>query len=404
MAREKNIFGEEEGGERSVRNLWRTIDRGAEESRTVREGRILWAVAALVVAVAVFSAVLWFSYPGKNAGDSLSAPVIRADADPYRAAPDSAGGMEIADSQSTVFNAMRGGEAEEKSSAPPVENLLAAGEDAEPVSRDHLFAGLNTKPPGESSSSSDSGGSGAAPSGEQAVAQQAGGAVDPANAKAPAAHRTEDLLTMGSPLAPKAAMPSAGTIPQEDNKDKPLILSAQNPVPAGASAAGGGAVAASGSVSGESSAVPSASAADVEKKIASATLKKAEALAKTEPAAGVAAPVAKTVEKVASAKKNAQKSEKSTSSKTSSVGKVAPGPYYVQLASLPVRGNATKEWAVLQAKYSELKPLSMRVQEASLPAGTFYRIQAGPMAKADADRICSAIKVRKPGGCLVIKR
>lgn len=397
MAREKNIFGEEEGGERSVRNLWRTIDRGAEDSRTAREGRILWAVAALVVAVAVFSAVLWFSYPGKNAGDSLSAPVIRADADPYRAAPDSAGGMEIADSQSTVFNAMRGGEGEEKSSAPPVENLLAAGEDAEPVSRDHLFAGLNAKPPGE-------------PSGEASAAQQAG-AADPANAKdaaaqppaaaGAAAHRTEDLLTMGSPLAPKAATSSAGTMSQED-KDKPLVLSAQNPVPAAE-----GRSAAPSDVSPATSAGAVVAAADGEKKMVSETLKKAEALAKTEPAAGVAAPVAKTVEKVASAKKSVQKSEKSTSSKSSkasSIGKPAPGSYYVQLASLPVRGNATKEWAVLQTKYSELKPLSMRVQEASLPAGTFYRIQAGPMAKADADRICSAIKARKPGGCLVIKR
>lgn len=83
---------------------------------------------------------------------------------------------------------------------------------------------------------------------------------------------------------------------------------------------------------------------------------------------------------------------------------LAPGAYYVQLASIKDRGRADSEWRKMQAKYNALGAAEYRVQQASLSAGTFYRIQAGPMSKASADKVCGDLKAAgKPGGCLVVK-
>lgn len=364
MAKDRNIF-DEDREERSVRNLWRSIDR-ANDAPEERGGRIAWTISTLVVAAAIFSAVVWYSYPGsKSVRNSLSAPVIRADSGAYRIAPDAPGGMEIADSQSTVFDAMRGPPGAKSADAtPPVENLLAAGDEPDPVPRDRLFAGLNTKSSIE---------------GTEDQKQETASAPS-----APAPSQSEDLLTMGSPLAPKAAAVSS-------HEDKVLTLSAAEP----------------SSVAQTSPAANSgvqAHTAETEKAVDEE--KKAETLAKTEPAAGAAAPVAKIVKKADAEKESAsvKAAKPKAASAASAIKKPAPGSYYVQVASVPTRGHASKEWAVLQTKYTDLKPLSMRVQEAALSKGTFYRVQAGPMAKADADRICAAIKARKPGGCLVVRQ
>ena len=58
----------------------------------------------------------------------------------------------------------------------------------------------------------------------------------------------------------------------------------------------------------------------------------------------------------------------------------------------------------MKAKYNVLSQEKFRVQEASVNSGTFYRIQAGPMSKANANNICDSLKqAGKPGGCLVVK-
>ncbi|MFP4097530.1 MAG: SPOR domain-containing protein [Alphaproteobacteria bacterium] len=83
---------------------------------------------------------------------------------------------------------------------------------------------------------------------------------------------------------------------------------------------------------------------------------------------------------------------------------IGAGVYFVQLASITDAKRAASEWAKMQGQYSVLESSNFRVQKAALPAGTFYRIQAGPMSKASAERICDALKqANKPGGCLVVK-
>ena len=83
---------------------------------------------------------------------------------------------------------------------------------------------------------------------------------------------------------------------------------------------------------------------------------------------------------------------------------VGAGVYFVQLASITDAKRAVSEWTKMQRKYPVLVSSKFRVQEASLPGGTFYRIQAGPMSKESATQICNALKqANKPGGCLVVK-
>ncbi len=83
---------------------------------------------------------------------------------------------------------------------------------------------------------------------------------------------------------------------------------------------------------------------------------------------------------------------------------VATSLYFVQLASITDPARAGSEWAKMQDKYNVLSQSKFRVQEASLPSGKFYRIQAGPMSKSEAEDICNSLKAQnKAGGCLVVK-
>jgi hypothetical protein len=80
---------------------------------------------------------------------------------------------------------------------------------------------------------------------------------------------------------------------------------------------------------------------------------------------------------------------------------IKPGSYYVQLASVKSQPGANTEWGKLKAKYNDaLKDSNYRVSRADLDKGTFYRIQAGPMSKESAQKVCSTIK-GSSGSCFV---
>ncbi len=87
-------------------------------------------------------------------------------------------------------------------------------------------------------------------------------------------------------------------------------------------------------------------------------------------------------------------------------GGPASGDFYVQLGSVGTRDGAKAEWSRLRKRFgAELSSYDYRIQEADLGArGIFYRIQAGPVARDQADRTCASIKAQKPGGCLVVGR
>lgn len=72
----------------------------------------------------------------------------------------------------------------------------------------------------------------------------------------------------------------------------------------------------------------------------------------------------------------------------------ASDSWRIQLASLRQAGGAENAWAQLRQRHGGvLSRLSLYVQEARLDSGTFYRIQAGPLAgRAEAGAACEALK------------
>ncbi len=97
-----------------------------------------FAIVSVLAAVVVLGLIVWDGNSGGADGPAESVPIVRADANDYKAAPDNPGGMEIPYRDSTVFasgNADGG-----------TENILAdaAPEDA-PLPKEELFAGLNTQ-------------------------------------------------------------------------------------------------------------------------------------------------------------------------------------------------------------------------------------------------------------------
>ncbi|NQZ13199.1 MAG: SPOR domain-containing protein [Alphaproteobacteria bacterium] len=81
---------------------------------------------------------------------------------------------------------------------------------------------------------------------------------------------------------------------------------------------------------------------------------------------------------------------------------VTKGDYYVQLASVKTRLAAESEWTKFKARYGLSD--SYRIQQKDLgEKGIYFRIQSGPYPKEIAGSICSDIKKKAPGGCLVTK-
>lgn len=83
---------------------------------------------------------------------------------------------------------------------------------------------------------------------------------------------------------------------------------------------------------------------------------------------------------------------------------VAAAPAWrIQLVSLRTQKDAEAEWARLQkANKDLLGGLELQVQTAKLSKGTFYRVQAGPLAnRAAATSLCGTLKSRKQD-CLVV--
>ena len=86
---------------------------------------------------------------------------------------------------------------------------------------------------------------------------------------------------------------------------------------------------------------------------------------------------------------------------------VSAGPYRVQMASLKSRAAVEKNWATLKRRHTDLLgKLELDIQSVQLSGGrgTFYRMQAGPLAsRAQANALCASLKSRKQG-CIVVRR
>ncbi len=298
-----------------------------------------FAAVSVIAAVMLLGLIVWGTYPDEeDMAQNGNAPIIRADAESYKTAPDDPGGMEIPYRDSTVFSSMQSG-GQKQGDAP--ENILADEGGEEPLPRDQLFAGLKTDPK-------------AAPVEGQVVQGQA---------VAPDQAPSDQSLTQ-APSTTTAGQGEVEDVLKDMAKGTPTVAPTQK-----------------ADVVEPSPAVEAAKVEPVQvpesAPVAKAPVKTeaVKTIAKTEPAAGT------------------------TASKA-----VQPGGYYIQLASVKDDAKAGDEWKKLQVKYTALSGLKYRTQKADLAKGTFYRIQAGPMAKESATSICDSIKKTTPGACLMVAK
>ncbi len=85
--------------------------------------------------------------------------------------------------------------------------------------------------------------------------------------------------------------------------------------------------------------------------------------------------------------------------------KASASLYRIQIASLRSQGDAKKAWGRLTKQHKDLfGKLQSKIVRVDLKGkGTFYRLQAGPLAdRPSAKTLCSRLKKRKIG-CLVVK-
>lgn len=106
--------------------------------------RRVLAVTAGLATLGILAAVLWSTMSGDSSESADAVPIIRADAGTYKAAPEEPGGMAVPNKDSTIFESLKGPQADDQAK---LENLF---EDAEkPVRKDEVFTAENATPPAE---------------------------------------------------------------------------------------------------------------------------------------------------------------------------------------------------------------------------------------------------------------
>lgn len=319
------------------------------------------ATVTLLLVGAAFAGVIFMSYPEER--DEAAVPLVQADATPFKIMPEETAGADIPFRDNTVFTAMTG-EGGAVREAAPVENLLEMEEpvgdrlEAFAEEAEGVLTAAQTKPAEGAESE------GAAAQEEMAGDQSASSSVlasipGAEDIQPVAVQKIEQTVEKIPPQIPPEAQASAerpkiihkpGSSPETLDFVRSVLEQKDGKAPNLLAAEG-------------------ASSAGAEQEAQASAV---------EPAAG-AAPVA--------------------------AATIAPGDYFVQLASVTSRSGADSEWTKLQKSFSaQLQNASYRVQEADLgEKGVYFRIQAGPMSKDSANSICEAIKAHKPGGCLVVK-
>jgi len=326
--------------------------KSAKEKFMARFENPVFATIALLSVGVIFAGVLVMSYPS-GPDDEKDIPIVTADLRPVKVQPGSRGGMKVPYSDSTVLSDV-GRDSDGWERDPGVENLLASVEETLASKEEELArATENALPVGVSTA--DKGlGKGEA---QESKKQQADPAILLQKIEKPSADVSAQNESAESDERPK--LHAAATSPETIDFVKSVLDKDEKPDQEAAKA-----------VSAPKTVPPKEAPAKI------ARVPAADILSKIEPAAGAASPAVDLVK----------------------------GTYYVQLASIKVRDRADGEWKKFQAKYAPLMRADYRVQAANLgERGVFYRIQAGPFSKAQANKICDSIKAQKPGGCLVVK-
>lgn len=81
------------------------------------------------------------------------------------------------------------------------------------------------------------------------------------------------------------------------------------------------------------------------------------------------------------------------------------GNYRIQLGALADKGKVPGEWQRLQKRYpNELGSLQLTVERADLGQNRiFYRLQAGPLNKAEATAVCQTLRQQHQQNCITVQ-
>lgn len=362
------------------------------------------SMAALLGAGALFTGIIIYSYPSSQ-DDARPVPVIKADLTPIKAMPEDRGGMEIPGRGSTIL-AEVGQPPSYAESEVKVEDIFARVDHEGVTKEEALEDAMRSSPVASADSAKrdeddEPQNRSAGDVWGAASADISGGA----DASSDSGSAVKNLLDLKSEeVASADSVQSAPSLSLPELKE-PQSGASQVLQKIGSSDSDG------------------ADISELEVEMASAALKRkprftASASQKTVSQQSAVARAPKKihapaqspetldfVRSVLKSKADEMNDVQPAAGAASAVGTaVSSGGYFVQLASITDPARAGGEWSKMKSKYSVLSASQFRVQEASLSSGTFYRIQAGPMSKADADSICADLKkAGKPGGCLVVK-
>ncbi len=297
-------------------------------------------IAAALVVILGSSGVAWFAYNKGfyRASDQL-APLVQAQTGATKRRPEQPGGLEIPNQDKLVFERLAPGENGDR-----VERLLPPPE--EPLAKPEPLPVVVAEPAAETETPGGIAGaiidSLANPAAEPQVApEQVAEAPPPVETPPVTAPKTESLLAEAPPPPPVPEPAKAEVKPKTES-----LLAASDPKPSA-------------------------------------------------PAPQIAAPPAPPETPQVAAIPNPATEIKPAAPPSSA--------WRIQLASLNSDKGAKTEWQRLQGRHQELlQNLQLNVQRADLDRGTFYRIQAGPLAdRAAAQRLCASLKQRQQD-CLVV--
>ncbi len=315
----------------------------------------LFATGALLLSGVVFAMIIMAAYPD---GENTDIPTLRADQFAYKEIPGDAGGVDIPNRDTTIFSAMN-----DDPQAARIENLFEDEAPDEGMDKLAAFA-REAKEQGITADSQSVDDEGTIADVTTMANVSADGDMNPGmtdNATVPTTSEPVTLQKIETPREPETTTLASAESPaaSKSTTERPTMAykAGENP--------------------------------ETLDFVRSVLDKKDAATANTPPV------VERNDVYVASVQPAAGNAKADYN--------VTSGNYYIQLGSVKSMSGAEGEWGKLKKTFSsELGELSHRVTTADLgERGTYYRIQAGPISKDSATRLCDAIKAQKPGGCLI---
>ncbi len=337
------------------------------------------AISSLVAAGVLFVGVVFATYPSSE-GQQQPIPIIKADLRPVKNIPADPGGQIVPHRDSTLLAQV--GQSESMSGQPVIKNLLAPPMQEDLISKEEAI--------------------------EKAMADndESMKFILPRDPES-----LENIIEPAAGIEPAARIDSVQvsdiTVQRDDRPiaaiDMPKLSAPVPPSVSSNKPKAGDILQKVGASKGDDVGVSS----EFEQKVARSAIVSKPARPESFHAAATSP---ETLDFVRSVLNNEEKKVAAVepaagvSSATATASLIEAGSFFVQLASITDAARAGAEFSKMQSKYSALHESKFRVQEASLPSGKFYRIQAGPMSKDSAARICESLKADgKPGGCLVVK-